>query len=111
MPEHERARGVVAVAVCQVILPLPPGVPAGAPLSYRRPGALPRAIRMTELIVVLFVVVLVFGATRIPALGDALGRAVRRGAAAPPRADAAPRARADEPRARADEPPGRAPGR
>lgn len=32
---------------------------------------------MTELLVVLFVTLLVFGATRIPALGDALGRAVR----------------------------------
>lgn len=31
---------------------------------------------MTE-IVVLFVALLVFGATKIPALGDALGRAVR----------------------------------
>jgi sec-independent protein translocase protein TatA len=32
---------------------------------------------MTELLVVLFVTLLVFGATRIPALGDALGRALR----------------------------------
>jgi sec-independent protein translocase protein TatA len=32
---------------------------------------------MTELLVVAFVALLVFGATRIPALGDALGRAVR----------------------------------
>ncbi|WP_242340352.1 MULTISPECIES: twin-arginine translocase TatA/TatE family subunit [Anaeromyxobacter] len=32
---------------------------------------------MTELLLVLFVTLLVFGATRIPALGDALGRAVR----------------------------------
>ena len=32
---------------------------------------------MTELLVVLFVTLLVFGATRVPALGDALGRAVR----------------------------------
>jgi sec-independent protein translocase protein TatA len=30
-----------------------------------------------ELIVVLFVVVLVFGANKIPALGDGLGRAIR----------------------------------
>lgn len=39
---------------------------------------------MTELLVVLFVTLLVFGATRIPALGDALGRALRNA-----RADAA----------------------
>jgi sec-independent protein translocase protein TatA len=32
---------------------------------------------MTELLVVLFVSLLVFGATRIPSLGDAIGRAVR----------------------------------
>lgn len=32
---------------------------------------------MPELLVVLFVVLLVFGATKIPALGDGLGRAVR----------------------------------
>lgn len=32
---------------------------------------------MTEILVVLFVALLVFGATKIPALGDALGRAVR----------------------------------
>lgn len=32
---------------------------------------------MTELIIVAFVALLVFGATRIPALGDALGRALR----------------------------------
>ncbi len=32
---------------------------------------------MAELLVVLFVVVLVFGATKIPALGDGLGKAVR----------------------------------
>jgi sec-independent protein translocase protein TatA len=32
---------------------------------------------MTELAIVVFVTLLVFGATKIPALGDALGRAVR----------------------------------
>ncbi len=32
---------------------------------------------MTEILVVLFVASLVFGATKIPALGDALGRAIR----------------------------------
>lgn len=32
---------------------------------------------MGELIVVLFVVVLVFGASKIPALGDGIGKAVR----------------------------------
>ena len=32
---------------------------------------------MGELIVVLFVVVLVFGATKIPELGDGIGKAVR----------------------------------
>ena len=32
---------------------------------------------MTEILVVLFVALLVFGATKIPALGDALGRAIR----------------------------------
>jgi sec-independent protein translocase protein TatA len=32
---------------------------------------------MTELAIVLFVTLLVFGATKVPALGDALGRAVR----------------------------------
>jgi sec-independent protein translocase protein TatA len=31
---------------------------------------------MTEVLVVLFVALLVFGASRVPALGDALGRAV-----------------------------------
>lgn len=41
---------------------------------------------MTELLVVLFVVVLVFGAAKIPALGDAIGRAVR-GARASSRGD------------------------
>ncbi|BDG04671.1 twin-arginine translocase TatA/TatE family subunit [Anaeromyxobacter oryzae] len=47
---------------------------------------------MTDLAIVVFVAVLVFAATRIPALGDALGRALKRGAppadgAAPPRGD------------------------
>ncbi len=32
---------------------------------------------MAELIIVLFVVLLVFGATKIPALGDAIGKGVR----------------------------------
>jgi sec-independent protein translocase protein TatA len=32
---------------------------------------------MVEFIVVLFVVVLVFGANKIPALGDGLGKAIR----------------------------------
>lgn len=32
---------------------------------------------MAELLVVLFVLVLVFGSSKIPALGDGLGRAVR----------------------------------
>jgi sec-independent protein translocase protein TatA len=48
---------------------------------------------MTELLLVLFVTLLVFGATRIPALGDALGRAVRNARAG---ASAAPPARAGE---------------
>lgn len=48
---------------------------------------------MTELLVVLFVTLLVFGATRIPALGDALGRALRnaRAGAADDRGDAGER--------------------
>jgi sec-independent protein translocase protein TatA len=32
---------------------------------------------MTELLVVVFVVLLVYGGTSIPALGDAIGRAIR----------------------------------
>lgn len=32
---------------------------------------------MAELLVVLFILVLVFGSSKIPALGDGLGRAVR----------------------------------
>lgn len=32
---------------------------------------------MAELLVVLFVLLLVFGSSKIPALGDGLGRAVR----------------------------------
>jgi sec-independent protein translocase protein TatA len=32
---------------------------------------------MAELIVVLFVLVLVFGSSKVPAIGDGLGRAVR----------------------------------
>ena len=32
---------------------------------------------MAELLVVLFVLVLVFGSSKIPALGDGLGRAIR----------------------------------
>ena len=32
---------------------------------------------MTELLVVIFIVVLVFGAGKIPALGDGLGKAIR----------------------------------
>jgi sec-independent protein translocase protein TatA len=32
---------------------------------------------MAEIVVVLFVVLLVFGAGRIPALGDGLGKAIR----------------------------------
>lgn len=32
---------------------------------------------MAEILVVLFVVLLVFGANKIPALGDGLGRAIR----------------------------------
>lgn len=34
---------------------------------------------MTDILIVLFVAVLVFGAFQVPALGDALGRAVRGG--------------------------------
>lgn len=55
---------------------------------------------MTDILIVLFVVVLVFGAFQVPALGDALGRAVRRGRGAredrrdggspPPAGDGAP---------------------
>jgi sec-independent protein translocase protein TatA len=37
----------------------------------------PADTAMTELLVVLFVVLLVFGAGRIPALGDGLGKAIR----------------------------------
>ncbi|HVI96242.1 MAG TPA: twin-arginine translocase TatA/TatE family subunit, partial [Anaeromyxobacter sp.] len=54
-------------------------------------------LAMTELLVVIFVALLVFGATRIPALGDALGRAVRgnrsaeRNPSPPPRAEEPPR--------------------
>jgi sec-independent protein translocase protein TatA len=48
---------------------------------------------MTEILVVLFVALLVFGATRIPALGDALGRAVR---GTPSRTPEAPARRAPE---------------
>ncbi|ACL64345.1 sec-independent translocation protein mttA/Hcf106 [Anaeromyxobacter dehalogenans 2CP-1] len=44
---------------------------------------------MTELLIVAFVALLVFGATRIPALGDALGRAVR-GVRAAARGDRGP---------------------
>jgi sec-independent protein translocase protein TatA len=58
---------------------------------------------MTELLVVLFVAVLVFGATRIPALGDALGRAVR---GAPTRAPETP----TPPQRAPEEPPRRAGG-
>jgi sec-independent protein translocase protein TatA len=32
---------------------------------------------MAELLVVLFILVLVFGSSKIPAIGDGLGRAVR----------------------------------
>jgi sec-independent protein translocase protein TatA len=32
---------------------------------------------MAELLVVLFVLVLVFGSSKVPAIGDGLGRAVR----------------------------------
>jgi sec-independent protein translocase protein TatA len=32
---------------------------------------------MAELIVVLFILVLVFGSSKVPAIGDGLGRAVR----------------------------------
>lgn len=32
---------------------------------------------MAELLVVLFILVLVFGSSKIPAIGDALGRAIR----------------------------------
>jgi sec-independent protein translocase protein TatA len=53
---------------------------------------------MTDLAIVVFVAVLVFAATRIPSLGDALGRAFKKGQtrasdAAPPRHDDGPRAR------------------
>jgi sec-independent protein translocase protein TatA len=37
----------------------------------------PRITVMTELLVVIFIVVLVFGAGKIPALGDGLGKAIR----------------------------------
>jgi sec-independent protein translocase protein TatA len=48
---------------------------------------------MTEIVIVLFVAVLVFGAAKIPAIGDAIGRAVRgaRDAGAGADATAAPR--------------------
>ena len=41
---------------------------------------------MTELLIVLFVALLVFGATKVPAVGDALGRALR-GREGHPRSD------------------------
>ncbi len=44
---------------------------------------------MTELLIVLFVALLVFGATKVPAVGDALGRAVR-GREGPRRGDEPP---------------------
>ena len=59
-----------------------------------------------ELIVVLVVIVLVFGASRIPQLGDALGRGVRNfkqhtqddAIDVTPRPDALPRGGGDRPR-------------
>ncbi len=62
---------------------------------------------MTELLLVLFVTLLVFGATRIPALGDALGRAVRNARAgasgAPPaRGEGRPRSGGEAGEARRD---------
>ncbi len=51
---------------------------------------------MTDLAVAAFVAVLVFAATRIPALGDALGRALKRD---PPPAGDAPPQREDGPAA------------
>jgi sec-independent protein translocase protein TatA len=54
---------------------------------------------MTELLVVVFVALLVFGATRIPALGDALGRAVRGRGNEPEQS--APQRTAEEPPRRA----------
>jgi sec-independent protein translocase protein TatA len=53
---------------------------------------------MTELLVVIFVALLVFGATRIPALGDALGRAVRGHRSAAPDPPAPQRAAEEPPR-------------
>lgn len=86
------------------ILPPAPGVRAGARLSYPGPGALESALThrhplMTEVLVVAFVAVLVFGASRVPALGDALGRAVsgfRRASRDVPSPPASPRMGPDE---------------
>jgi sec-independent protein translocase protein TatA len=57
---------------------------------------------MTEVLVVAFVALLVFGASRVPAIGDALGRAVS-GARRGSRGGGAPEARTPVAPPRADE--------
>ncbi len=54
---------------------------------------------MTELLIVVFVALLVFGATKVPAVGDALGRALRGRGGHPPGGDPAapPSSRRDPP--------------
>lgn len=72
-----------------------PGYPSLAPPALR-------ADPMSEIAVVLFVAALVLGATRIPAIGDAIGRIARgdRRPPAPDHRDADDPARKDPPTAR-----------
>jgi sec-independent protein translocase protein TatA len=63
---------------------------------------------MTDVVIVLFVALLVFAATQIPAIGDALGRAVKGSRRAPRAPRDAPRDRAaDDVRDADDSPPAR----
>ena len=55
---------------------------------------------MTELLIILGIVVVIFGATRLPAIGKGLGEGIRnfRGAVRPNEIDVTPRDEADEDR-------------
>lgn len=44
---------------------------------YKEGGTMPFGLGMGELVIILVIVTVVFGATKLPALGDGMGKAIR----------------------------------
>jgi sec-independent protein translocase protein TatA len=49
----------------------------GARLQRKKEASMPFGLGMGELVIILVIVTVVFGATKLPALGDGMGKAIR----------------------------------